>query len=91
MPAFGGRSGLTGRRSVGANGEGPCGHDNGVAFARILVEIQAGGNILAAIDHELRGGMLELVIDARAILFRLAVEQIADGVESGEIGELVEV
>ena len=34
--------------------------------------------------------MLELVVDAVAIFFRLAIEQIADGVEGGEIGKLVE-
>ena len=78
MPIFGGLIGLPCLRSVGANRVRSSGHHDRVAFARILVEVQAGWNIFAAVNHELRRRLLELVIDARAILLGLSVEEIAD-------------
>ena len=89
MPAGGRASGLSCRRRVRADGVGPGGDDDRIAFARILVVFEPGGNILATINHKLRRGLLELVVDAGAILFRLAVEQRAGSFEAGEIGKLV--
>jgi len=60
---------------VGANGVGSGGDDNRIAFPGVPVVVEVRRHVVQPEDDELRGGLLELVVDPDAIFFRLAIKE----------------
>ena len=55
------------------------------------LKLRSARDVFEPVDDELRRDTLELVVDAGAIVFGFAVEERANRVEAGKVGELIEV